>query len=188
MVQSRVLCMKNAAKASNVFRKTVYLSGGKGEIRKVEERLQRRMRAEVQEIDLSYDGILKAAMFTPVFISMGPLSFDCFRSLRKLDLSHNQLDKLSESIGSLLSLTHLFLNDNCFSSLQPIIIRRLVNLQELDLRNNKLKNFSLDITELSCLRRLSVQGNPLKDDETRKLMKLANNERWIDIAGECKLL
>ena len=105
-----------------------------------------------------------------------------------LDLSHNQLYELPEAIGSLLPLTHLFLNDNYLSSLQPISIRRLANLQELDLRNNKLNNFSLDITELSCLRKLSVQGNPLKDDETRKLMKLANNERWIDIAGECKIL
>ena len=188
MVQSRVLCIKNAAKASDVFRKTVFLFGGKGEKRNMKERLQRRMRAEVQEIDLSYQGISSEAILTPVFTGMDPLSFDGFCSLRKLDLSHNQLHKLPESIGSLLSLTHLFLNDNYLSSLQPEIIRPLVNLQELDLRNNQLNNFSLDISELSCLRRLSVQGNPLKDDETRKLMKLANNERWIDIAGECKIL
>ena len=132
----------------------------------------------VQEIDLSFGRLL----------DMKSLLLGVSRSLCKLDLSHNQLFELPESIGSLLSLTHLFLNDNYLSSLQPIIIRRLVNLQELDLRNNKLNNFSLDITELSCLRRLSVQGNPLKDDETRKLMKLAHNERWIDIAGECKIL
>ena len=110
------------------------------------------------------------------------------RSMCKLDLSHSQLYKLPEAIGSLPSLTHLFLNDNYLSSLQPEIIRGLVNLQELDLRNNQLKDFSSVITELSCLRRLSVQGNPLKNDETRKLMKLAHNERWIDIAGECKIL
>ena len=110
------------------------------------------------------------------------------RSICKLDLSHCRLNGLPEAIGSLPSLTHLFLNDNHLSSLQPDIIRRLVNLQELDLRNNQLEDFSLVITELSCLQRLSVQGNPLKTDETRKLMKLANNERWIDIAGECKIL
>ena len=110
------------------------------------------------------------------------------RSICKLDLSHKGLRKLPEAIGSLPSLTHLFLNDNKLSSLQPEIIRRLVNLQELDLRNNLLKDFSLVITELSCLQRLSVQGNPLENDETRKLMKLAHNERWIDIAGECKIL
>ena len=184
MVQSRVLCEKSAAEFFKVYVDPLPLFVGKG---KMKERLARQMRAEVQEIDLSYHGIYSLAIFTPV-VGKGPLSFDGFCSLRKLDLSHNQLKKLSESIGSLLSLTHLFLNDNYLSSLQPIIIRRLVNLQELDLRNNKLNNFSLDITELSCLRRLSVQGNPLKDDETRKLMKLAHNERWIDIAGECKIL
>ena len=134
--------------------------------------------AKVQEIDLS---------FFPVR-DLESLLLGVSRSLCKLDLSHNQLFELPESIGSLLSLTHLFLNDNYLSSLQPIIMRRLVNLQELDLRNNKFNNFSLDITKLSCLRRLSVQGNPLNDDETRKLKNLAHNERWIDIAGECKIL
>ena len=110
------------------------------------------------------------------------------RSICKLDLSHYQLYEVPEAIGSLPSLTHLFLNDNDLMFLQPEIIRRLVNLQELDLRNNQLNDFSLDITELSCLQRLSVQGNPLKNDEKRKLMKLAHSERWIDIAGECKIL
>ena len=109
-------------------------------------------------------------------------------SMCKLDLSHSVLDKLPDSVGSLRSLTHLFLNDNFLSSLQPEIIGRLVNLRELDLRNNQFDDFSLVITELSCLQRLSVRGNPLKYNETRKLMKLANNERWIDIAGECKIL
>ena len=139
---------------------------------------------EVQEIDLSYQRRSSPGIYK-VLSRMQSLDL---RVLCKLDLSHNQLSQLPTAIGSLLSLTHLFLNDNYLSSLQPIIIRRLVNLQELDLRNNKLNNFSLDITELSCLRRLSVQGNPLKDDETRKLMKLAHKERWIDIAGECKIL
>ena len=110
------------------------------------------------------------------------------RSMCKLDLSHSQLYKLPDVIGSLPCLTHLFLNDNHLSSLQPEIIRRLVNLQELDLRNNQLNDCSLVITELSSLQRLSVQGNPLNNDETRKLMKLAHSERWIDIAGECKIL
>ena len=109
------------------------------------------------------------------------------RSMCKLDLSHSQLYKLPEAIGFLPSLTHLFLNDNHLSFLQPEIIRRLVNLQELDLRNNLLNGFSLDFIELSCLQRLSVQGHPLKNDDTRKLIKLAH-ERWIDIAGECKIL
>ena len=142
---------------------------------------------KVQEIDLSYQGISRqASLFLMSDWKLFPVGSFC--SLCKLDLSHNQLYELPEAIGSLRSLTHLFLNDNHLSSLQPIIIIRLVKLQELDLRNNQLKDFSLVITELSCLRRLSVQGNPLKDDETRKLMKLANNERWIDIAGECKIL
>ena len=168
MVQSRVL-----------YREKIPVIDGltMWKLKPIFERIRRR-RAEVQEIDLSYKG----------FFDVIRLDLDGFFSLCKLDLSHSILYELPESIGFLLSLTHLFLNDNYLSSLQPIIIGGLVNLQELDLRNNKLNNFSLDITELSCLRKLSVQGNPLKDDETRKLMKLAHNERWIDIAGECKIL
>ena len=172
MVQSRVLCERNV----DAFEVAV----DELDILRRREALARV--AMVHEINLSYQGIYSLGGRGTLF------RLYAFHSLCKLDLSHNQLYRLPITIGSLLSLTHLFLNDNYLSSLQPIIIRRLVNLQELDLRNNKLNNFSLDITELSCLRRLSVQGNPLKDDETRKLMKLAHNERWIDIAGECKIL
>ena len=166
MVQSLVLCREN-----------MFMVKDETDMLRREEALARV--EKVQEMDLSYQVMSFGGSF---------FDFSALCSLCKLDLSHNQLYELPEAIGSLLSLTHLFLNDNYLSSLQPIIIRRLVNLQELDLRNNKLNNFSLNITELSCLRRLSVQGNPLKDAETRKLMKLANNERWIDIAGECKIL
>ena len=172
MVQSRVLLEENDAAFDIVV----------DELDMRREALARL--AKVQEIDLSYHGRSSPVIY--VMSGMESLGPRVFSTLCKLDLSHNQLSQLPKAIGSLLSLTHLFLNDNNLSSLQPIIIRRLVNLQELDLRNNKLNNFSLDITELRCLRRLSVQGNPLKDDETRKLMKLAYNERWIDIAGECK--
>ena len=173
MVQSRVLCERNA----DVFEVAV----DELDISRRREALARV--AMVHEIDLSYEGIYSLGVREEL-----SLRLYAFHSLCKLDLSHNRLGKLPEAIGSLLSLTHLFLNDNYLSSLQPEIIRPLVNLQELDLRNNQLNNFSLDITKLSCLRRLSVQGNPLNDDETRKLMKLAHNDRWIDIAGECKIL
>ena len=171
MVQSRALWAENT---DALCSRTFDIEGSDLEMFIKAVKVQRL--ALVKEIDLSYQEIFRVES----------LDLCAFCSLCKLDLSHSQLFTLPKSIGSLVSLTHLFLNDNYLSSLQPEIIRRLVNLQELDLRNNKLNNFSLDITELSCLRRLSVQGNPLKDDETRKLMKLADNERWIDIAGECK--
>ena len=180
MVQSRGLCQENAY-ALDGFKIVV------DELNMVERGEELARSAKVQEIDLSYTAISSPAFFS-LERYVESLGLRVFCSLCKLDLSHNQLFEIPESICFVLSLTHLFLNDNYLSSLQSKIIRRLVNLQELDLRNNKLTNFSLDITELSCLRRLSVQGNPLKDDETRKLMKLAHNKRWIDIAGECKIL
>ena len=176
MVQSRVLWKQNAD-AHGVIVDELDRSWKMEALERV---------AMVHEIDLSYEGLI------PFYSLEDPrkssFQLRAFHSLCKLDLSHNELDELPEAIGSLLSLTHLFLNDNYLPSLQPNIFRRLVNLQELDLRNNQLNDFSLVITELSRLRRLSVQGNPLKDDEKRKLMKLAHEKRWIDIAGECKIL
>ena len=179
MVQSRVLLEENTAAFDIVWDEL--------SIKLLRRREALARLGKVQEIDLSYQGRSSPVIYS---VMSGMESLDprvlCSCTLCKLDLSHNQLSQLPVAIGSLLSLTHLFLNDNNLSSLQLDFIRPLVNLQELDLRNNKLNNFSLDITELICLRRLNVQGNPLKDDETRKLMKLAHNERWIDIAGECK--
>ena len=176
MIQSRVLLEEN----------TTAFSIGVDELDILRRREALARLAKVQEIDLSYQRNYFLGIYNVMSAmeSLDPRAF-CLFTLRKLDLSHNQLSRLPKAIGSLLSLTHLFLNDNRLSS-QLDFIRPLVNLQELDLRNNELNNFSLDITEVSCLRRLSVQGNPLEDDETRKLMKLAHNERWIDIAGECK--
>lgn len=172
MVQSRVLLEQNAP-ALDIAVDELEMSNRFKALERV---------AKVQEIDLSYQG-----MEIPWTTDLS-LILRSFRSLCKLDLSHSELDELPEALGYLRSLTHLFLNDNYLSSLQPNIIGQLVKLQELDLRNNKLKYFSLDITELSCLQRLSVQGNPLRNDETRKMMMLAHNGRWIDIAGECKIL
>lgn len=172
MVQSRVLLEQNAP-ALDIAVDELEMSNRFKALERV---------AKVQEIDLSYQG-----MEIPCTTDLS-LILRSFRSLCKLDLSHSELDELPEALGYLRSLTHLFLNDNYLSSLQPNIIGQLVKLQELDLRNNKLKYFSLDITELSCLQRLSVQGNPLRNDETRKMMMLAHNGRWIDIAGECKIL
>ena len=83
--------------------------------------------AKVQEIDLS---------FFPVR-DMESLLLGVSRSLCKLDLSHNQLYELPEAIGSLLSLTHLFLNDNYLSSLPPII--RLTVFRETK-RNETKRN------------------------------------------------
>ena len=156
MIQSRVLWRHNAINILDVYVDALDLYN---------RDVTRKRLAMVQEIDLSYRGM--GIPGTELSRTLRQLS-----SLRKLDLSHSELLETPSGIGCLLSLTHLFLNDNYLSSLRPEVMRLLVNLQELDLRNNKLNDFSLDITELRCLQRLSVQGNPLKNDETKKLMML----------------
>lgn len=118
MIQSRVLCEQN----------TFAFNGAVDEIDMLgrEEELARL--AKVQEIDLSYQGIYSLHPYSEERLQGLSFELYAFDSLCKLDLSHNHLFKHPESIGSLLSLTHLFLNDNYLSSLQPEIIRRLVNL------------------------------------------------------------
>ena len=176
MIRSRVMFQRPLVQRVEYYRR-----GKKREEATLTVEEEKRI-LEVRQMDLSYQGM-------PITLPGQRLyKLSNFISLSKLDLSHNELHETPGDIRWLPSLTHLFLNDNYLSSLQPEIIRLLVNLQELDLRNNKLNDFSFDITELSCLQRLSVQGNPLRNDETRKLMMLAHEKRWIDIAGECLIL
>ena len=185
MIQSRGMFERPLVRLVGRRNHSHILIGDELDRKKMEEerpRVKEERILKVRQMDLSY----QAMPITLPRLRLYKLSD--FISLSKLDLSHNELHETPGDIRWLPSLTHLFLNDNYLSSLQPEIIRRLVNLQELDLRNNKLNDFSLDITELSCLQRLSVQGNPLRNDETRKLMMLAHEKRWIDIAGECLIL
>ena len=100
-------------------------------------------------------------------------------------MSHNVIKVLSESIGELINLTHLFLNDNYLASL-PATFKHLEKLQVLDVRNNKLKKVFENVTDLKRLKRLSVEGNPLIIEEVKSLMELKDKKRQlsIDITGE----
>ena len=127
----------------------------------------------VNKIDLSYGGI------RPGF------QYEAFNRVSKLDVSYNRLRVLPKGICSLSSLTRLYANDNCLSSL-PATVRFLIHLKELDLRNNRLKEVSKYIRDLGCLQRLSVEGNPLTVDEIKKLTELLDKKSsfFVDITGK----
>ena len=97
IVQSLVFCRENI----HAFVFNMVMVKDEPDMLRREEALARV--EKVQEMDLSYQVMSFGGSF---------FDFSALCSLCKLDLSHNQLYELPEAIGSLLSLTHLFLNDN----------------------------------------------------------------------------
>jgi leucine-rich repeat protein SHOC2 len=75
-----------------------------------------------------------------------------------LSLSHNQLTKLPDSIGTLSDLTCLKLRDNQLTIL-PDNIGNLVKLSELDLSENKLDSIPSSINNLFNLEDLNLRAN-----------------------------
>ena len=111
------------------------------------------------------------------------------KHLTKLTLSHNKLELLANSIGDLVNLVQLFVNNNSFSYL-PATLKHLKKLRELDVSFNKLTELSMVVADLKGLERLCVEGNPLTSEELGSLMELMDKmpSFVIDIAGEVKSL
>lgn len=79
-----------------------------------------------------------------------------------LDLRGHGLTSLPESIGSLVKLTRLAVNDQNLTTL-PESIGRLVNLQRLELRNNKLSILPESIGRMAALKWLDLSANQLTE-------------------------
>ena len=81
-----------------------------------------------------------------------------FVSLLTLDLSHNQLQQLPDSFGTLINLRSLFLNSNKLTRLNESITQ-LVQLEKLSLANNNISELCPDIGQLVKLEVLNLSGN-----------------------------
>lgn len=92
-----------------------------------------------------------------------------------LNLSNNQIDSLSPSIGLLRSLNSLNLGYNKLRSL-PTEIALLTELKYLDLRFNSLPSLLTEICQLPRLSKLCLQNNKISGlpYEIRKLKKLTH--------------
>ena len=92
-----------------------------------------------------------------------------------LNLSNNQIDSLSPSIGLLRSLNSLNLGYNKLRSL-PTEIALLAELKYLDLRFNQLPSLLTEICQLPRLSKLCLQNNKISalPYEIRRLKKLTH--------------
>uniref|UniRef100_A0A8B9ZFZ3 Leucine-rich repeat protein SHOC-2 n=1 Tax=Anas platyrhynchos TaxID=8839 RepID=A0A8B9ZFZ3_ANAPL len=82
--------------------------------------------------------------------------------LRELDISHNAVKEMPESIGELEYLVHLIANNNDISQL-PKSITSLRNLQHLDLSENRLKSLPAGLHHLHMLKDINFDGNSLSE-------------------------
>ncbi|KAJ8292472.1 Leucine-rich repeat-containing protein 40 [Rhodotorula toruloides] len=90
----------------------------------------------------------------------GPARWFEQEELRSLNLSNNEIDRLSEEIGGFEELEFLDLHGNLLSSL-PSSIGYLENLTSLSLAANGLSAFPLSLLNLRNLRDLSLASNKI---------------------------
>ncbi len=83
------------------------------------------------------------------------------RNLRMLDLGHNQLSAIPETIGEIVGLSdYLYLHDNMLSSL-PSSIGRLRKLRYLNISENAFSELPESVCAISGLIELRVTDNQL---------------------------
>ncbi|MBT6921765.1 MAG: DUF4116 domain-containing protein, partial [Candidatus Pacebacteria bacterium] len=99
----------------------------------------------------------------PYFTKIPNLFFNL--DISKLNLANNNISKIPEEIGNLLSLSKLDLSGNCIEEL-PSTIYNLNNLNELNVGNNKIKVLPpLQCIELKSLRYLNNKDPSLEYKE-----------------------
>jgi len=81
-------------------------------------------------------------------------------SLIRLDLSYNNLVKISEEIGVFTNLKHLWLNDNPLREI-PVAVSNCKKLQELDLKNTFVISLPKELAECKHLTYLCLDNCPL---------------------------
>ena len=92
-----------------------------------------------------------------------PTEISQLTSLRRLDLTNNQLKELPTALFQLQrTITTLYLKGNQLEEL-PSEIFRLTALEELDLSNNQLKKLPAEVDQLTALMGLNLSGNQLEE-------------------------
>ncbi|CAF0721438.1 unnamed protein product [Brachionus calyciflorus] len=84
-----------------------------------------------------------------------PKGFYKLTQLRKLDISDNEIEKLSHEIGNFVNLVEFDCNRNDIQEI-PDSIRYCRNLQILDISNNPLQSLPNGLTQLKALTELTL--------------------------------
>ncbi|KAI9028962.1 hypothetical protein CLU79DRAFT_521452 [Phycomyces nitens] len=136
------------------------------------------------------DDVPEAVVWSPDTIQLTSLSLanntlarlqglESLQSLTHLDVSHNLLDRLPESLSCLFNLQYLNLAHNKISSVAAIHTT-VGNIQELNLRGNSIRVIdSLD--KLWAIERLDLRENCIESlDDFKRLAPLPNLETlWV---------
>ncbi|KAE8586528.1 hypothetical protein XENTR_v10021692 [Xenopus tropicalis] len=87
----------------------------------------------------------------------------CLKKLQKLDLSNNHIKKLPKTIGDLVCLQELILNNNLLESFEVVLCSTTLRdtLKSLDLSANKLKALPVQICNFKELVSLKLDENEL---------------------------
>lgn len=115
---------------------------------------------------------------------------NCFQnlsSLRKLNLSENEFNKMPATVFSpLKNLSALILRKNKIQYLERNQFENLRKLVELDLSLNSLTDVDIELfSHLSALKKLYLNGNLLTSLDMNKLISFSRNLTSIDISGNC---
>ncbi|XP_067654145.1 toll-like receptor Tollo [Haliotis asinina] len=104
-------------------------------------------------------------------------------SLRKLDLSHNQI-RTMESIGDLYNLQELYLQGNAISYIASDWFINMTNLQIIDMSKNSLSTISDGLfSTLPKLEEVHLRGNGLTIDFGKDLFHDSKLMRRLDLSG-----
>lgn len=87
---------------------------------------------------------------------------DKVNTVYRLDLSHNWIADIPESIGDLTGLKELWLFDNAPLSSLPVDMQNLIHLEVLDIRNTKISEIPKEFANLTKLSEMDWRDTPLE--------------------------
>ena len=99
-------------------------------------------------------------------------------SLKFLDFTHCNLTSIPESIGNIVNLTTLILEDNALEEL-PNTFSELIHLKDLFLSNNKIKKIPESIGNMISLVNIDLSNNNLRSIPNS--IKKINSLRYLNI-------
>ena len=112
--------------------------------------------------DMNTLGFLQTVDFSHNDLGSRDIRFDYLPlTITSLNLSHNNIHELSESIGRLCSLTNLNLSNNALKTL-PVSMNTILSLRSLNLNVNLLDSLPYVIAAMKNLEALSCVRNDLE--------------------------